>query len=72
MAKSPLNTKKERGSSDELAILQEIIKDNPHLLDRVLTRIRDHRSAGKQGISEMVSQKTGAKKEEERQRGSGT
>ncbi len=72
MAKSSMKKAKERGSSDELEILREIINSDPYLLERVLAKIREQRGSVNQGIAEMVSEKTGAKKAEERRKGSGT
>lgn len=62
---------KERGSADELEIMREIIKNDPFLLDRVLTKIREVRAGGK-NMADTVAEKKGAKREEERRKGSGT
>lgn len=62
---------KERGSSDELEIMREIIKNDPFLLDKVLTKIREVRGGG-QNMADSVAEKKGAKREEERRKGSGT
>ncbi len=62
---------KERGSTDELEIMREIIKNDPFLLDRVLTKIREIRAGGK-NMADAVAEKKGAKREEERRKGSGT
>ena len=72
MAKASMKKVKERGSSDELEILREIINSDPYLLERVLAKIREQRGSVNQGLAEMVSEKTGAKKAEERRKGSGT
>ncbi len=61
----------ERGSTDELEIMREIIKNDPFLLDRVLTKIREIR-AGAKNMADTVAEKKGAKREEERRKGSGT
>jgi hypothetical protein len=68
---SKQNRPKERGSSDELEIMREIIKNDPFLMERVLNKIREIR-AGNQSMAESVAQKKGAKREEERRKGSGT
>ncbi|WP_141736287.1 hypothetical protein [Oligoflexus tunisiensis] len=68
---SKLNKPKERGSSDELEIMREIIKNDPLLLERVLTKIREVRNGGR-NLADVVAEKKGAKREEERRRGSGT
>jgi hypothetical protein len=65
------NKPKERGSSDELEIMREIIKNDPFLLDKVLTKIREIRGGG-QNMADAVAEKKGAKREEERRKGSGT
>jgi hypothetical protein len=65
------NKPKERGSADELEIMREIIKNDPFLLDRVLSKIREIRAGGK-NMAETVAEKNGAKREEERRKGSGT
>lgn len=65
------NKPKERGSADELEIMREIIKNDPFLLDRVLTKIREVRAGGK-NMADSVAEKKGAKREEERRKGSGT
>ncbi|HYX34095.1 MAG TPA: hypothetical protein VE954_13365 [Oligoflexus sp.] len=63
---------KERGSADELEILREIIKNDPFLLERVLTKIREVRDASGRNLADVVAEKKGAKREEERRKGSGT
>jgi hypothetical protein len=68
---SKQNKPKERGSADELEIMREIIKNDPFLLDRVLSKIREIRAGGK-NMAETVAEKNGAKREEERRKGSGT
>lgn len=65
------NKPKERGSSDELEIMREIIKNDPFLMERVLSKIREVRAGGK-NMAESVAEKKGAKREEERRKGSGT
>jgi hypothetical protein len=65
------NKPKERGSSDELEIMREIIKNDPFLMDRVLNKIREVRAGGK-NMADSVAEKKGAKREEERRKGSGT
>jgi hypothetical protein len=65
------NKPKERGSADELEIMREIIKNDPFLLDKVLTKIREIRGGG-QNMADAVAEKKGAKREEERRKGSGT
>jgi len=41
-------------------------------MERVLTKIREVREAGSRGLAEVVAEKKGAKREEERRKGSGT
>ncbi len=72
MAKAGVTKSKERGSSDELDIMREIIKSDPYLLERVLTKIREHKTSSSQGLADVVAEKKGAKREEERRKGSGT
>jgi len=72
MAKAGVSKSKERGSSDELEILREIIKSDPYLLERVLSKIREHKEAGSRGFADVVAEKKGAKREEDRRKGSGT
>jgi hypothetical protein len=69
---SKINRPKERGSSDELEIMREIIKNDPFLLERVLTKIREVRNGGGRNLADVVAEKKGAKREEERRKGSGT
>jgi hypothetical protein len=71
MAKPNIRTK-ERGSSDELEIMREIIKNDPFLMERVLAKIREVRDGGQSNMADMVAEKKGAKREEERRKGSGT
>jgi len=72
MSKSSISKSKERGSTDELDIMREIIKKDPYLFERVLSKIRDHKSASSRGFADVVAEKTGAKRDEERRKGSGT
>ena len=72
MSKSAAGKPRERGSSDELEIMREIIQNDPYLLDRVLNKIREVRAAGARGLADVVAEKKGAKREEERRKGSGT
>lgn len=71
MAKPNIRTK-ERGSTDELEIMREIIKNDPFLMERVLTKIREVRDGGRSNMADMVAEKNGAKREEDRRKGSGT
>jgi len=72
MSKAPNAKAQERGTSDELEIMREIIKNDPYLMERVLTKIREVRASGARGLAEVVAEKKGAKREEERRKGSGT
>jgi hypothetical protein len=69
---SKTNKSKERGSADELEIMREIIKNDPFLLERVLTKIREVRNTAGRNLADVVAEKKGAKREEERRKGSGT
>lgn len=71
MPKPNSSKPKERGSSDELEIMREIIKNDPALLERVLSKIREARRPHRD-IAEVMAEKKGEKREEDRRKGSGT
>lgn len=64
MAKDQLAKSKHRGTSDELEIMQEIIKNDPILLDRVLTKIRSIRDAPpSRDLADIIAEKRNLKRE---------
>ena len=57
MSKPSTDKQKERGSSNEMEILREIIKADPFLLEKVLDKIRDIRHLSKIGLMDQMAKK---------------
>lgn len=57
MSKPEGSKSKERGSSNEVEILREIIRADPLLLEKVLEKIRDIRHLSKMGIMDQMANK---------------
>lgn len=57
MAKAQGGKSKERGSSDEVEILRDIIKNDPLLMEKVLDKMRQIRAISKVGVIDEMAKK---------------
>ncbi len=55
MSKSQSQKTKERGSTDEVEILREIIKSDPLLMEKVLDKMRQIRGTSKVGVIDQMA-----------------
>lgn len=57
MAKAAGSKARERGSSDEVEILKDIIKNDPLLMEKVLDKMRQIRGLSKVGVIDEMAKK---------------
>jgi|GEM_PF-3552289 hypothetical protein len=66
MSKPQQPAPKERGTTDEVEILRDIIKRDPYLMEKVLNRIRHLRQTSATGLIDQMAKKQVDQLEEQR------